>query len=308
MRAYSAAERCLMLLCALPGEEKPIRESLYRKLFRAAQALGPECTDADAELCHKELIHLGCSAQEADLVLSRLRQQEALDLYLRHLDSQNIQIVTRLSPDYPHRLRETMGDRAPLIFYCSGNTGLFSCPCISLVGSRQLKNQGKQFSALVGDQIAVQGYTYCSGGAVGADTVGFQAAIDAGGSAVVFLADSLLANSHRSLYNGPLQEGRLLLVSEHGPEEAFSTPRALSRNHFIHALGQKVLVAQSDYGTGGTWHGTIDNLKAGWSPVFVYDTGEPGANGLIERGAIPVGREALFDLQGLCQEQTSLFS
>jgi predicted Rossmann fold nucleotide-binding protein DprA/Smf involved in DNA uptake len=175
------------------------------------------------------------------------------------------------------------------------------------VGSRQLQNQGKQFSALAGNQIAVQGYTYCSGGAAGADTVGFQGAIDAGGSAVVFLADSLLANIHRSLYAGPLQEGRLLLVSEHGPDDPFSTPRALSRNHLIHALGQKVLVSQSDYGTGGTWHGTIDNLKAGWSPVFVYDTGEPGPNGLIERGAYAMTREALFSLEALSPNQATLF-
>jgi hypothetical protein len=67
-------------------------------------------------------------------------------------------------------------------------------------------------------------------------------------------------------------------------------------------------VSQSSYGSGGTWHGTLDNLKAGWSPVFVNDTGDPGSQGLIERGAVPVIQEDLADLSALCQDQTSLFS
>jgi predicted Rossmann fold nucleotide-binding protein DprA/Smf involved in DNA uptake len=308
MRLYSEAEHCLLLLCAVPGTEPPIRERLYRKVFRAIQALRPDCPDATADLTQDTLMQLGCTAQEAGAILARLAQPEALKLYLHNLEAQSIQIVTRLSPDYPQRLRERMGDRAPLLLYCGGNTDLFAAPCISLVGSRQLEPNGKRFSALAGSMIAEQGYTYCSGGAAGADTVGYQAAMDAGGSAVVFLADSLLDQLHRKLYTGPLQEGRLLLVSEHGPEEPFSTPRALSRNHLIHALGQKVLVSQSSYGSGGTWHGTLDNLKAGWSPVFVNDTGDPGSQGLIERGAVPVTQEDLADLSALCQDQTSLFS
>ena len=36
MRSYSQAELCLLLLYALPGE-KALRESLYRRLFRALE-------------------------------------------------------------------------------------------------------------------------------------------------------------------------------------------------------------------------------------------------------------------------------
>lgn len=83
----------------------------------------------------------------------------------------------------------------------------------------------------------------------------------------------------------------------------------MSRNRLIHAMGQKVFVAQSDYGTGGTWNGTMENLKEGWDPVFVYDgePEEPATRGLLERGAEPVSLSQLEQLSALGLQQTSLF-
>ena len=77
----------------------------------------------------------------------------------------------------------------------------------------------------------------------------------------------------------------------------------------IHAMGRKVFVAQSDYGSGGTWSGTVENLKAGWSPVYVCgaEPEDPGISGLASRGAFPVLREELTDLRKLEPGQLSLF-
>ena len=110
-------------------------------------------------------------------------------------------------------------------------------------------------------------------------------------------------------YQKLLESQRIVLISEYGPALEFSTPRALSRNRLIHAMGQKVLVAQSDYGSGGTWNGTLENLKAEWSPVLMF-TGEPddpGTRALVERGAVPITLSDLNDLSSLGKEQTSLF-
>ena len=53
----------------------------------------------------------------------------------------------------------------------------------------------------------------------------------------------------------------------------------------------------------------MENLKHGWSPVFVWDgtPEEPGTRGLLERGCAPVSMEDLRDLRGLKTRQTSLF-
>lgn len=306
MRAYSAAETCLLLLYALPGE--PLREGVYRKLLRAYQALEPQNSEPERQLEIQDLMAMGCNRDTAEEILYRLEQRETLYAYLRNLWLRGIQVVTRLSGDYPHRLRTTLGDRAPLVLFCAGNTALFSQSCVSLVGSRQLRDKGRHFAARAGEAIVGQNRVYCSGGAVGADTVGFTAAMDAGGQAVLFLADSLEKAMEQELYEKSLKEGRLLLVSEFGCDQAFSSQRAMSRNRLIHAMGEKVLVAQSDYGTGGTWHGTVENLKQGWSPVFVSheEPDHPGTRGLVDRGGIPVLARELENLSELVPSQMTL--
>lgn len=306
MKTYTSAETCLMLLYALPGE--PLREGLYRKLFRAYQALTPENNVDSRDLDVQDLMRLGCNRETANLILYRLEQKETLHAYLRNLWNLGIQVVTRLSPEYPQKLRTTLGDRAPLILYCGGNLNLFSTRCISLVGSRNLRQMGKSFAAQAGKQIAEQGYTYCSGGATGADTAGYSSAMGAEGSAILFVADSLQSCMEQDLYRQRLRQGNLLLVSEFGYDQGFSPQRALSRNRLIHAMGERTLVAQSDYGFGGTWSGTMENLKQGWSPVYMCneEPEHPGTRGLIERGATPILLHELKHLSKLQKEQLEI--
>lgn len=307
MRSYTEPELGLMLLYALPGENR-LRESLFRRLSVAVKELG-QTPEPELELDEGELQRLGCTRQETDEILRRLTRRQLLQGYLQGLSRKGIRVITRISPEYPQRLRETLGDRAPLVLFCAGALSLMERQCMSLVGSRKLRPAGKNFARCVGNAAARQGYCYCSGGAAGADTEGFCGAMEQGGCSVLFLADSLEEHLTDRRYRRYLRDKKLLLVSEQGPDLPFSTPRAMSRNRLIHAMGQKVFVAQSDYGTGGTWNGTMENLKEGWSPVFVYDgePEEPGTRGLLERGAEPVSLSQLEQLSALGLQQTSLF-
>lgn len=307
MRTYRESEICLLLLYGMPGENT-LKERLYQKMMQAFSALGPGAFEWDADLSEDVLLRLGCSTQEAGEILHRLTKKSDLLYYLRKLEAQGIFPVTRLSVGYPQRLRMTLGKRAPLVLWCSGNEALFSQRCISLVGSRQLQKAGRAFAAEAGKAIAAQGFCYCSGGAAGADTVGFEAACRASGTGIIFIADSLLECCKREIYRQGLGEGRLLLVSEGGVDEHFSAQRALSRNRLIHSMGEKTLVAQSAYGSGGTWSGTIENLKGGWSTVLVNNAqpDDPGTAGLIQRGGIPVSIEQLSRLEALGDTQLSL--
>ena len=116
MRSYSQAELCLLLLYALPGE-KALREPLYRRLFRALEALGPANQTEDAELDEAELLRLGCKEEEAREILRRLDQRQLLGQYLIKLGQKGIGVTTRISPEYPARLREVLGDYAPLVLF-----------------------------------------------------------------------------------------------------------------------------------------------------------------------------------------------
>lgn len=309
MSGYTEAEISLLLLCVLPGDDPPVTEARYRQLMNAAVILGPKSDDRDEALSPEELAHLGCTVSEAEAILRRMERRKELELYLSGLERDHVRLLTRLSPDYPQRLRDRLGDKAPLFLFCIGNVGLMNQDCISLVGSRKLREEGKRFAQRAGKAIAEASLCYCSGGAAGTDTEGFLAADRAGGSAVLFLADSLVRHRFDRRYISAIEQGRLLLVSEFGEDQKFTAFRALSRNRLIHALGNNVLVAQTDYGAGGTWNGCMENLKAGWSPVFMFDgEGEdPGTRGLIDCGAEPISMEDLSYLRGLMPSQARLF-
>lgn len=178
------------------------------------------------------------------------------------------------------------------MLFAKGEAELLSARCISVVGSRELSGEGRAFAAEAGRRIAAEGFALCSGGAAGADRAAQDACLAHGGSAVIFPAGRLT--------DCPAQE-HVLYLAEQAYDAPFSTPRALGRNYLIHAMGEKTLVAQCRAGSGGTWDGTTENLKHGWSPVFVHDDGTPGAGALIERGAAAV--RALGRLDELQPEQ-----
>ena len=98
----------------------------------------------------------------------------------------------------------------------------------------------------------------------------------------------------------------LLYCSADGYDLSFSASRALRRNHFIHALGEKVFVAQCPGTSGGTWAGTSDNLRHRWSEVYVLSDGSDGAEALMALGAVGVD-ENLPPLADLLSYQLSIF-
>ena len=190
---------------------------------------------------------------------------------------------------FPQRLREQLGARCPAALFCRGDLRLLQRPCISVVGSRHLASPGAQFAAQAGRLAAREGFTLCSGDAMGADRTAQEACLRGGGSVLIFPATELVYCPARE---------NVLYAAEGGFELGFSAQRALGRNRFIHAMGEKTLVAQCRAGTGGTWDGTTENLRHGWSPVFVNSDGSEGAQALIARGAAPVRTlSSLDDLQ-----------
>ena len=78
MRRYSEGERCMMLLFAPLGEEKPLSRSGYKGLAKALAALGRDGADPMGELTERELLRLGASREDAETILSRLGRSGAL--------------------------------------------------------------------------------------------------------------------------------------------------------------------------------------------------------------------------------------
>ena len=260
-----------------------------RELSRRARAAGIGEEDPFRDVTVKDVRRLGYSEYEAGHIVSLLGRERQLDGYLLAAEKADVAVITRLDARFPQRLREQLGARCPAALFCRGDLRLLQRPCISVVGSRHLASPGAQFAAQAGRLAAREGFTLCSGDAMGADRTAQEACLRGGGSVLIFPATELVYC--------PVREN-VLYAAEGGFEFGFSAQRALTRNHFIHAMGEKTLVAQCRAGTGGTWDGTTENLRRGWSPVFVNADGSEGAQALIARGAVPVRTlSALDDLQ-----------
>lgn len=287
------SERTLLLLCGMLDDGlQPLSPAEYRTLALRVSQVKP----SDGSFSEEFLRALGYQAAAAERIAALLERQAALDVFLARAASRGVTVLTRLSEQFPERLRR-LGNRCPAVLFCMGDPALLRRPCVSLVGSRALKPENRAFAERIGRLAAQEGLVLCSGGAAGADRAAQEACLSAGGSVVCFVPDELTCRAF---------DERVLYCSEDGWQCAFTAQRALRRNHCIHALGEKTFVAQCDLHHGGTWAGSEDNLRHGLSPVFVYNDGSPAAQALAQRGAALLNA-APVSLAILQSEQLSIF-
>ena len=286
----TGAERGFLLLCCHLGnpERRPLTVAQFRKLSRRVREA--EKAPGDRELALSDLTRLGYGKPEAEQILSLFSEEDLLDRYLRKAERAGCIPLTPLSPGYPRRLWEALGDDAPACLWARGDLTLLQEPGIALVGSRDLHPENREFARQAGLEAAKQNLILISGNARGSDRTAQEAALAAGGKVISILADRLTDHEPRE---------NLLYLSEEGFDLEFSAQRAISRNRCIHALGQAAIAAQCSLRTGGTWDGSVKNLRFGWSPMYVFDDGSEGADLLTEMGAIKIGFEDLKDLRNL---------
>lgn len=289
-------ERGLLLLCCPLGDAMAGALSLAqaRELSRRARAAGIGEEDPLRDVTVKDVRRLGYSEYEAGHIVLLLGRERQLDGYLLAAEKAGVTVITRLDTRFPRRLRDQLGARCPAALFCRGDLELLQSVCVSVVGSRHLASPGAQFAAQAGRLAAREGFTLCSGDAMGADRTAQEACLRGGGSVLIFPATELVYCPARE---------NVLYAAEGGFELGFSAQRALGRNRFIHAMGEKTLVAQTGFGKGGTWSGSLDNLQHEYSPLFVFDDKSEGAQALCARGATPV--QALTSLQALTPAQLS---
>ena len=290
----TGAERGFLLLTSHLGN--PSRRPLTVAQFRSlTQRMGEaDRHSEDRDVTAEDQKSLGYGQELAERIVALLEEEDLLDHYLQKAKRLDCVPITRISEGYPLVVRKRLGLDSPGCLWAKGNTELLKEPTISLVGSRELREENWQFATEVGRQAALQGYVLVSGNARGADRAAQESCLAAGGKVISVVADEL--------WKQPLREN-VLCLSEDGYEEAFSAQRALSRNRVIHALGLKTFVAQTGLKMGGTWDGTVKNLRFGWSPVFGFRDGSEAMELLFQMGATPVEPEQLASIYDLASDQ-----
>lgn len=287
----------LLLTSHLGNPQRPVLTApQLRILAQRVQSLPQPREDRD--LNQADLTRLGYGETLAGRILALMEDEALLERYLQRGRRASCQPITRVSPAYPGILRHRLGLEAPGCLWAKGDVSILATPAISLVGSRELQEPNRAFAQAVGYQAARQGLTLVSGNARGADRVAQESCLAAGGRVISIVADELEKQ--------PLREN-LLYLSEDSFDESFSPNRALSRNRCIHALGRMTFVAQATFGKGGTWDGTVKNLRFGWSPVACFDDGSPAMESLEQMGAFLIEPSVLEDLNDFSQPEITLF-
>lgn len=291
-------ERGFLLLSSHLGnpERKPLTTAQLRVL--ADRMRHVESPGANRDLKASDLTALGYSREMAAHIGELLEEEAVLDHYLLRGARMGCVPVTRVSREYPLILRQRLGLDSPGCLWIKGDVSSLNAPAIALVGSRELREANREFAEEVGRQAARQGLALVSGNARGADRTAQNACLAAGGRVISVVADELAKQ--------PLREN-VLYVSEEDFDEAFSAQRALSRNRVIHGLGRMVFVAQSDLGKGGTWDGTVKNLRFGWSPVACYRDGSEASCQLEQMGAYLIEKSDVQDLGALPEPEITFF-
>lgn len=286
----NAREEGFLLLGSTLGdpERKPLTTAQLRSL--AVRAAAMEQPTQDRELTAADLTAMGYGPEMAERILRLLDGEQLLKRYLVRARQADCVPVTRGSQEYPAILRRRLGLDSPGVLWAKGDLSILERPRIALVGSRDIAAPNAEFAAQVGHEAARQGYVLVSGNARGADRLAQKACLAAGGQIISVVADELMKQECRE---------NVLYLSEEGFESPFSSIRALSRNRVIHALTEKTVVAQSGLGMGGTWSGTVRNLKEGWSPVFCFRDGSEAAVQLEQLGAELIGMQELSNLASL---------
>ena len=294
----TAAQQGFLLLSSDLGDprRKPLTTAQLRTLSKRVRIMEKPAQDRD--MLPKDLVGVGYSQQEAERILRLLSDRELLEYYLHKAKKADCVPITRVSKGYPQRLKDKLMDDSPGTLWAKGDVTLLEQPAISLVGSRNINGKNAAFAETVGVQAAKLGFVLISGNARGADSVAQEACLQNGGKVISVVADAL--QSHEKLDN-------VLYLAEDSFDAAFSSHRALSRNRVIHCMGLCVFVAQSDVGKSGTWNGTVNNLRHGWSPVYCFDDGSAAAAELEQRGAQLLMPEKLTEMKKLAYCRQSLF-
>lgn len=221
-----------------------------------------------------------------DRLVALLKRGVKLGFAVEKWNQSGIWVVSRSDTDYPTRYKEHLKEKAPPVLFGAGDRALLRGGGLAIVGSRNVDARNAGFARDVAAGCARGGLPVVSGGAHGVDQAAMTGALEAGGTVLGVLADSLLRRSVSREARPALAEGRLLLISPYHPEAGFNVGNAMGRNKLIYALADYGLVVVSDHKKGGTWAGAEEELKR-----------RPGRSIFVQLAAdAPLGNRKLRDL------------
>jgi len=277
-------ELCLIALSTTEGVGPATMAALCRMARQRAEPLHKVLTLPPEVLQAQAALAPGVAAALAHVGDARRQGRSALAQTARS----GMRVVCIGRPDYPARLTALLGEQAPAVLFLRGEPSLLGASCVAVVGSRRPTRWAQDAARFLAGQLAQDGVTIVSGGAVGIDTAAHKSALLRG--ATVFVPPVGLATFRwRGAAGRRLPQGRWCMVGQFPPHSGWRTAQALMRNRTIVALSDAV-VACEPRDTGGTWHSSINALRMR-KPLYVVSASQRGGKGrgqarLVRMGAV----------------------
>ncbi|MBD2435184.1 DNA-processing protein DprA [Nostoc sp. FACHB-110] len=283
----------ILLLCASFGQNRQIEpQPLTLNEYNSVAEWLIENQMRPADLLEANAKYLLQKASfnkiETDRLLALLERGVMLSLAVEKWTSKGLWILGRSDSNYPKLLKQRLRHSAPAILYGVGNVELLSRGGLAIVGSRDIDEEILNYTQKVAKASAMGGIQIVSGGARGVDQAAMLSVLNAGGTSVGILADSLTKAAVNSKYRSSIKDGKLTLVSSYDPDAGFNAGNAMGRNKYIYSLADYALVVSSSFGKGGTWAGAVEALsKIKEVPVFVrmFPNAAEGNQQLFNQGA-----------------------
>lgn len=238
---------------------------------------------------------LGAVLADTDFDAARvhavLDRATVVALALERLETSGITVVSVFDAGYPRALTDRLGPRAPAVLHVVGDPTLMVRDLLGIAGA---PDGGEDVARDAAAAAARHGWGVVLGSVRGIDRVTLTTATEAGGCAVVILADALARVIEEPDLRRLVAKGQLCLASPFAPTARFTATNAVARAKLLHALARRTLVMAADPDDDETWTGATQALELGL-PVDVWagPGGGPGSEKLVGFG----GR-AITDLDG----------
>ena len=189
--------------------------------------------------------------------------------------------------------------KPPSRLYVVGSPGALT-PGLAVIGARKATPYGRSCARRFARIAAEKGVTIISGGARGCDSEAHRAALEAGGSTVVFLGggcDEIYPPEHFGLFQQVVDSGGAV-VSERPwgfPPQPYTFRE---RNRLIAGLADAVLIVEAGL-PSGTFSTADEALDAGKDvlvvPGSIMSATSYGSNRLLLQGATPIVDDESFE-------------
>lgn len=222
----------------------------------------------------------------------QVRNQVNLDVVMKKISSQGVQVLTWEDEAYPKRLKEIA--QPPPVLFVRGSINVEDDWAVSVVGTRRVTPYGRQVATEIARFLAQNGVTVVSGLARGVDAIAHQTAIQAGGRTMAILGsgvDVIYPPEHRKLADEIIKQGAVISDYPLGtqPEGSNFPPR----NRIIAGLSLATIVVEAGEKSGAliTAEFAVEQGREVFAvPGSILTPQSEGTNHLIEQGARPLLR------------------